>query len=97
MTEGCLLIRLDGDAERGRAGVQDATGLTDGKEVGLSGIPASKREKGQGQGSERVGRQGAEARTDTPGPGTLLCLISFDSNREGSVFPTSRKQREEAD
>lgn len=61
----------------------------------MSGIPASKREKGQGQGSERVGRQGVEARAHTPGPETLLCLISFDSNREGSV--TSRKQREEAD
>lgn len=61
----------------------------------MSGIPASKREKGQGLGSERVGRQAVEARTDTPGTGTLLCLIAFDSNRERSV--TFRKQREEAD
>lgn len=59
----------------------------------MSGIPASK--KGQGLRSERVGRQGVEAGTDTPGTGTLLCLIAFDSNREASV--TFRKQREEAD
>ena len=47
----------------------------------MSGIPASKREKGQGQGSERVGRQGVEAGAHTPGPETLLCLISFDSQQ----------------
>lgn len=40
-----------------------------GRRSGLSGIPAAKREKGQGQGSERVGRQGVEAGTDTPGQG----------------------------
>ena len=48
MTEDCLLIRLDGDAERGRAGVQDAAGLTDGKEVWVVRHPSLKERERTG-------------------------------------------------
>ena len=68
--------------------------MIDGQEVWFVRHP-SLAERGGRQGGQKVERQGTEAGADTPDTGTLLCLISFDSSREGGV--TFREERKEPD
>lgn len=59
--------------------------MVDGKEIWFV-RHTSLDERKRGQRNDRVGRQATEAGVDTPDTGTLLCLISFDSNGRGVTF-----------
>lgn len=63
----------------------------DRKEVWFVRHTSLDERKRRCQGKDRVGRQAIEAGVGTPDTGSLLCLISVDSNGGGVTFRDERK------